>query len=43
MGSYWEVQGHLPESIRIPLGIGGAMEAYKAELIRCPRAVKTLE
>jgi len=42
MGSYWEVKGHPPESIRIPLEIGRAIEAYKAEPIKCLRAVKTL-
>jgi len=42
MGSYWEVQGHLLESTRIPLGMGGVMEACEAEPIRYLRAVETL-
>jgi len=42
MGSHWEVKGHPLESIRIPLGIEGVMEVYKAEPIRCLRAVETL-
>ena len=42
MGSYWEVKGHLLESIRIPLGMGGVMEVCEAELVRCLRVAKTL-
>ena len=42
MGSYWEVKGHLLESIRIPLGMGGVMEVCEAEPIRRLRAVETL-
>jgi hypothetical protein len=42
MGSYWEVQGYLPESIRIPLGMGGVIEVCEVEPVRCLRAVETL-
>ena len=42
MGSYWEVKGYLPKSIRIPLGMGGVIKVYKAEPIKCLRAVETL-
>jgi len=42
MGSYQEVKGHPLESTRIPPEIGGVMEVYKAEPIRCLRAVETL-
>jgi len=42
MGSHREVKEYLLESTRIPLGIEGVIEAYKAEPIRCLRAVETL-
>ena len=42
MGSYQEVKGHLLKSIRISLGMGRVIKVYKAEPIKCPRAVKTL-
>jgi len=42
MGSHWEVKGHPLESIRIPPGMGGVMEVYKVEPVRCLRAVETL-
>ena len=42
MGFYWEVKEHPPESIRIPLGMGGVIKVRKAEPARCPRVVETL-